>query len=277
MDNNTVHLSNYAEEISYIEEFAENPEEEDKDSALPDEKKLNHSSVQISNLHQHSLLRVHKYKKEKLILREYAVDNYKKQLEYNISEANFVKEEILKSFEEKNKADSICLSVGWALKKNKPRDPIKLEVKEKLINMYLEGKKGSKISPAIAVERLTVWIKEEKKIKIRDIPSSLKIGLYFSWLKGLENKGKDIKDILKKVAKKDVATLKIKKFSEDSNDEEFDEEKQNDYTVYSLSKFINESVFDNEIEDIIDSVSKEEEAFKDEPEILKRGTRRRRL
>uniref|UniRef100_A0A0N5BQ11 C2H2-type domain-containing protein n=1 Tax=Strongyloides papillosus TaxID=174720 RepID=A0A0N5BQ11_STREA len=270
MDNNIVHLSNYGEEISYIEEFAENPEEEeDKDSSPLDEKKIKpffcpvegctSAFLRIGNLHQHSLLGVHKYKKEKLTLREYAVDNYKKQLEYNISEANFVKEEILKSFEEENKADSICLPVGWALKKNKPRDPIKLEVKEKLINMYLEGKKGSKISPAIAIERLTVWIKEEKKIKIRDIPSLLKIGLYFSWLKALENKGKNIKDILKK------------------DDEEFDEEKQNDYTVYSLSKFINESVFDNEIEDIIDSVSKEEEAFKDEPEILKRGTRRRRL
>uniref|UniRef100_A0A0K0EX94 Uncharacterized protein n=1 Tax=Strongyloides venezuelensis TaxID=75913 RepID=A0A0K0EX94_STRVS len=131
-------------------------------------------------MQQHSTLVVHKYKKEKLSLREYAVDYYKKQLEYNISEANFVIEEILKSFEEENNANSKCLPVGWALKKNKPRDPIKLEVKEKLTNMSLEGKKGSKISPAIAVERLTVWLKEEKKIKISDIPSSLKIGLYFS-------------------------------------------------------------------------------------------------
>uniref|UniRef100_A0A0K0FGK3 Uncharacterized protein n=1 Tax=Strongyloides venezuelensis TaxID=75913 RepID=A0A0K0FGK3_STRVS len=103
---------------------------------------------------------------------------------------------------EENKTNSECLSVGWALKKNKPRDPIKLEVKEKLINMYLE---------------------------------------------------------------------------EDLNDEEFNEKKQNDYTVYSLSKSINESVFDDEIENIINSVSKKEEVFKDESEILKRETRRRRL
>uniref|UniRef100_A0A0K0FPS2 Uncharacterized protein n=1 Tax=Strongyloides venezuelensis TaxID=75913 RepID=A0A0K0FPS2_STRVS len=70
-------------------------------------------------MQQHSTLGVHKYKKEKLSLREYAVDNYIKQLEYNISEANFVIEEILKSFEKENNANSECLPVGWALKKNK--------------------------------------------------------------------------------------------------------------------------------------------------------------
>uniref|UniRef100_A0A0K0G3H3 Uncharacterized protein n=1 Tax=Strongyloides venezuelensis TaxID=75913 RepID=A0A0K0G3H3_STRVS len=71
-------------------------------------------------MQQHSTLGVHKYKKEKLSLRKYAVDNYKKQLVYNISKANFVKEEIFKSFEEENKTNSECLPVGWALKKNKP-------------------------------------------------------------------------------------------------------------------------------------------------------------